>query len=178
MDVHQPKIVGGSAAKDGQFPYQVSLRLNNKHFCGGSIINEKWILTAAHCLVGWANLFLLNLNSIKSKQFKCLDRGLFSVPRFNDTSIDIVAGTNSLDKGGMMYHSKKIMGHPKYNSLLLRHDLGLIELEKPIEFNEKIKPVSLPHGDFTKYGQTAVLSGWGTTTVRLLFFITMCNFFV
>ncbi|XP_033221043.1 chymotrypsin-1-like [Belonocnema kinseyi] len=56
------------------------------------------------------------------------------------------------------------MGHPQYNSLLIRHDLGLIELEKPIEFNDKIKPVGLPEEDFDKPGGTAVLSGWGTTS--------------
>lgn len=48
----QTKIVGGTAAKEGEFPYQVSLRIKNRHFCGGSIIDKRWILTAAHCLDG------------------------------------------------------------------------------------------------------------------------------
>lgn len=46
------KIVGGQKADDGAFPHQVSLRRKNRHFCGGSIINEHWILTAAHCIDG------------------------------------------------------------------------------------------------------------------------------
>ncbi|XP_051164043.1 chymotrypsin-1-like isoform X2 [Leptopilina boulardi] len=130
-----PKIVGGSLAKEGQFPYQVSLRRNNKHFCGGSIVNDNWILTAAHCLTG-----------------------------FNDSNIDVVVGTNTLDEGGAFYKSKKIIPHPNYSSLLIRHDIGLIQLEKPIEFNDKIKSIPLPVDDFSKFGNSAVLSGWGTTS--------------
>lgn len=46
-----PLVIGGNDAKDGQVPYQVSLLDENiKHFCGGSIIADEWILTAAHCV--------------------------------------------------------------------------------------------------------------------------------
>lgn len=44
------RIIGGAAAENSSAPYQVSLRdVNNTHFCGGAIINKKWIVTAAHC---------------------------------------------------------------------------------------------------------------------------------
>lgn len=44
------RIVGGEATTIDQIPYQVSLSNRGfSHFCGGSIISEEWILTAAHC---------------------------------------------------------------------------------------------------------------------------------
>lgn len=44
------RIVNGLDASQGQFPYQISLRKNSMHHCGGSIITNRFILTAAHCV--------------------------------------------------------------------------------------------------------------------------------
>lgn len=46
-----PRIVGGSPVDIGKIPWQVSLHHNSRYFCGGSIISEWWIATAAHCTV-------------------------------------------------------------------------------------------------------------------------------
>ncbi|KAF5287274.1 hypothetical protein FQR65_LT02147 [Abscondita terminalis] len=47
--LHKPKIIGGSDAAEGEFPYQASIRMFGLHNCGGSIISTKSVLTAAHC---------------------------------------------------------------------------------------------------------------------------------
>ena len=44
------KIIDGTEAGVNEYPWMVSLQLGGAHFCGGSIINEEWILTAAHCM--------------------------------------------------------------------------------------------------------------------------------
>lgn len=42
-------IRGGNDAIEGSAPYQVSLQLSRSHYCGGSILSPKWVLSAAHC---------------------------------------------------------------------------------------------------------------------------------
>ncbi|XP_049838182.1 mite allergen Der f 3-like [Schistocerca gregaria] len=50
MSVLQGRIVNGVEAAPGEFPHQVTLRANGYHQCGASILNENWVLTAAHCV--------------------------------------------------------------------------------------------------------------------------------
>ncbi|CAG2056563.1 unnamed protein product [Timema podura] len=45
-----PRITNGTAAKLGQFPWQVAIIIDSSELCGGSLISDQWILTAAHCL--------------------------------------------------------------------------------------------------------------------------------
>ena len=47
--MRQARIKGGNSAKVGEFPWLVSVRVNGGHFCGGSLINNRFVLTAAHC---------------------------------------------------------------------------------------------------------------------------------
>ncbi|GJQ69454.1 hypothetical protein Trydic_g6563 [Trypoxylus dichotomus] len=84
----QVRIVGGFDAQNGQFPWAVSLRSSSsgRLFCGGSIINSRWILTAATCVDG----------STTSEFY-------------------IAAGTLLLSSGGDLYRISKIVVHDSYN---------------------------------------------------------------
>ncbi|XP_032457056.1 chymotrypsin-2-like [Nasonia vitripennis] len=128
-----PRIVGGHDAPEGKFPYQVSLRSYGRHFCGGSIINKRWILTAAHCL-----------------QYQ------------SPSVIQVYVGANKLngDKP-QVYQAEYLTYHEQFSMNRLANDIGLVRVAKEIEFNEKVQPIALTSVDVSKVDTPVVLSGWG-----------------
>ncbi|XP_067306875.1 chymotrypsinogen 2-like [Pseudorasbora parva] len=78
------KIVNGQNAISGSLPWQVSLqRPNGFHFCGGSLINQNWVLTAAHCavVVGYHHVILGEhdrRSNVEPIQFKLFSKDVVS----------------------------------------------------------------------------------------------------
>lgn len=69
QNVGEERIVGGYAPVPHSIKYIVSIQtLERKHFCGGFLINKHWVVTAAHCNIGWAN-FLLSIYPYGLKKF-------------------------------------------------------------------------------------------------------------
>ncbi|KAB5426621.1 serine protease, partial [Phocaeicola vulgatus] len=142
---HHGRVVGGEDADPHEFPYQVSLQWNfnngetkNFHFCGGSIINENWILTAAHCHTQ-------------------VSEGGF---------IEVVAGEYNLSHENgteQVRRAVSFLGHPKYGGNVGPFDIAVIKVEPPFEFNEFVQPVKLPVAGSVPKGD-AYLSGWGSTS--------------
>merc|ERR1711915_221045 len=134
-------IVGGEEAADGEFPWQGSLRqigmIGQTHFCGGSVLNENWVVTAAHCCAGQTPLFM-----------------------------HVVAGGIKLNTGEGEEEKRdiqKIIGHPDYSSQDLTNDICLLKLEKPLEWTEFVQPIALPEAnEQTPAGTNAIVTGWGT----------------
>ena len=46
----ETKIVGGKQTEIGEYPWMAALMYNSFHFCGGSLVNDRWVVTAAHCV--------------------------------------------------------------------------------------------------------------------------------
>ncbi|KAK9686164.1 Trypsin [Popillia japonica] len=127
------RIVGGSNAPGGGYPFIVSVRsATGSHFCGGSIINSLNILTAAHCVVGRTTI-----------------------------STEILAGTNTLNSGGVTRGSSRLIVHSGYNENTLVNDVGVIRLMMALTMTNLIAQVPLntqPTG-----AVPSILIGWGRT---------------
>ncbi|XP_011871426.1 PREDICTED: chymotrypsin-1-like isoform X2 [Vollenhovia emeryi] len=127
-------IVGGQDAVPGEFPHQVSLRYQGSHVCGGSIIGQYKILTAAHCV-----------DFVKSTR-----------------SLKIATGT-VLVNGGQLHDVSKIVIHPEYSDRAEDawvNDVAVITLSTPIQYNQLQAPIALATSQ-PKAGQQCTLSGWG-----------------
>lgn len=137
--VHESRIINGHDAIDGQFKYQASLRskLTDQHNCGASILNNRFLLTAAHCCQS--------------------DHG---DPAF----VYAVVGALRQFSGGIAMDVNKIITHDAFRYDTAENDIALIRTVKDIIFNYKIQPIALPKGEVA-YGQPVVVSGWGVNEV-------------
>ncbi|XP_068126493.1 transmembrane protease serine 2 isoform X2 [Hyperolius riggenbachi] len=131
------RIVGGTEAKSGDWPWQVSLQIGRTHVCGGSIITPNWIVTAAHCVEG-NNAYAFQWN--------------------------VAAG--SINKAGTSsYLVERIISHPNYDKETKDNDIALMKLKSSIIFTaDTIKPVCLPNAGMPwSDTQSCWISGWGYT---------------
>lgn len=137
----EERIVGGSSAVETQFPHQVSVRdkENSVHFCGGVIINSRFILTAAHCF--------------------------FDRPLNASLIYGVVNITHASDFGSTVDFINVIL-HPEFGKLSAQPDLSLIESKHEIYFSQFVHPINLPTQD-VQSGISAVVSGWGSIRVRI-----------
>ncbi|XP_046846328.1 trypsin-like [Xenia sp. Carnegie-2017] len=138
------KIVGGQNAFPGEWPWQVTLMDEKGIFCGGSLVSNQYVITAAHCLK------TSNWSRIKVRL------GEHEICHYEGNEQDM-----DIKKNGITIH-------PQYNKKTIDYDIAIIELKESVNFTKRIKPVCINTGlDFT--GQRCYITGWGTLQSRGLF---------
>ncbi|XP_057560584.1 serine protease 44-like [Hippopotamus amphibius kiboko] len=129
-------IVGGRPAPERKWPWQVSLQYRDMHKCGGSLIAPQWVLTAAHCVVGYKDLTV-----------KMGSTFLYSECR-STVAIPV----------------QDIFWHMDFNASLIINDIALLQLADSVNYSSYIQPVCLPEKNFeVKAGTQCWVTGWGRT---------------
>ncbi|XP_033229480.1 chymotrypsin-2-like [Belonocnema kinseyi] len=85
-------------------------------------------------------------------------------PGAGPSQVTVVVGTNDLTQGGIKHKSKRLIVHPDYSGYDLTNDIGLIELDSPLNFSSKVSKISLPNKDIKIPLTPVVVTGWGQTS--------------
>jgi len=137
-------IVGGSEAPPHSYPWAVAVYMNGRFICGASIIKEKYVLCAAHCISQSNGI-------IPARSFK------------------LRVGAHSLVNSGQLVDVSEHFVHENYNPTYQLNDIAIFKLASPLNFKQtkNIVPVCLPTPEVSTknlVGQNATIVGWGTTS--------------
>ena len=138
-ELPQPMIVGGEevdpACPDCKYDFMVSLQTNSGyHFCGGALVREDYVITAAHCVQGDSP------SQVKVK-----------------IGLHNVNGT----QGSITRSVSQIIIHPSYSSWSLNNDYAILRLSQPVTNFEPIQLVTDTSHDEEPVMATTM--GWGAT---------------
>jgi len=126
-------------AKVGDWGWQVLMNYNGRIMCGGSLINSRWVISAAHCTIG----------------------------RTNPSPYDIIIGSH--DRVSMEWHAVSVkvslvINHVSYNAQTMANDISLLKLATKVTYTDYILPACLADGTVNFAGTQAMATGWGSTS--------------
>jgi secreted trypsin-like serine protease len=129
------RIIGGIETSSGNYPWIVSVQSSDgSHFCGASLIDKQWVMTAAHCL-----------------------------PNTAASDIRVVVSeynTAKVDQGEQIKNIEKIIMHAQYNSETNNNDIALLKL-KTAATSEAVTRITPELMQGLKEGTALTVMGWG-----------------
>ena len=148
-----PFVIGGKPAQVGQFPWAVLALRSDGSSCGGTLLSNKWVLSAAHCHEEGARITKVRVGVTK------VEGGEKDTYRVRRRRGDIIVGAPQVFEVG------RAIVHPKYGKdshNVRRNDLVLLELKFAVKFGPLVQPICLPPGEGLNKGVSTV-AGWGLT---------------
>ncbi|XP_027455020.1 coagulation factor XI isoform X6 [Zalophus californianus] len=141
----KPRIVGGTASVPGEWPWQITLHITSptqRHLCGGSIIGNQWILTAAHCF-----------DEVESPKILRVYSGILN--------------QSEIKKNTSFFGVQEIIIHDQYEVAESGYDIALLKLETAINYTDAQRPICLPSkGDRNVIYTDCWVTGWGYQKLR------------
>nr|XP_015194994.1 PREDICTED: testisin-like [Lepisosteus oculatus] len=137
-----PRTLQGNSAQEGSWPWQASLHWDGKYLCGGSLINSKWVLTAAICFYK---------SSTAASQWTVY---LGRLTQLGSNPHEVSRGV------------RKIILYP-FGSYIYYDNIALVKLSSPVTFNDYIQPICLADTRSSfQTGTSCWVTGWGNMTGR------------
>jgi secreted trypsin-like serine protease len=132
------KIVGGSVAQVGDWPWSCSMLYNGRHICGGSLYNDQWIITAAHCV-----------SSLVASNYRW------------ECGVHDRTNKESWTK---VFNTEQVIRHEAYNSRLIQNDIAIMKIVgSAAPYNDYILPACYPAANAVYAGMNSWATGWGST---------------
>ncbi|KAJ8682239.1 hypothetical protein QAD02_018031 [Eretmocerus hayati] len=135
---NKQKIVGGQETEVNEYPWVALLLYRNRFYCGASVINNKYLLTAAHCVDGFQKQHI----TVRIMEH---DRNVHNETVTQDFKV------------------KEIYKHTSYSTTNYNNDIALMKIDGEFEFDHIMKPVCLAEKTKTFSGEMGIATGWGAT---------------
>ncbi|KAL8614040.1 hypothetical protein ACOMHN_023275 [Nucella lapillus] len=137
----QPYVLGSQESVTGQWPWMVAIMTGDLFRCGGSLIADRWVLTAGHCIDNLVHL---------------------------PERLTIVSGhvNNDVSRLGQETRVTEVVLHPE-NDYIYNSDIALLRLQTPVTLSADVRPVCLPGRVHRQWSDRlpCYVSGWGVTDI-------------
>ncbi|XP_054905442.1 acrosin [Poeciliopsis prolifica] len=139
------RIIGGRDATEGAWPWQASIQFLGTHFCGGTIVGSKWVVSAAHCYHRYI---------------------------WHSSFLTVLVGVTSLSKPGPHFQRrgvKRVIVHEKYDFNTSNNDVALLVLKVPIVFTNYVQPCCFPtsmNHQLSLNLSNCFITGWGSINYK------------